>query len=79
MLTPQGFPVPSPQSPVPKTRVFHHKYGRAYFPCQDRSRFSQVITGFVYRSDGEDISNQGMRKLKENWFWQKQENRSPTS
>ncbi|MFB2881652.1 hypothetical protein [Floridanema aerugineum] len=41
------------------------------FFCQDRSRFSQGITGFIYRSDGKDISNQQIRKLKKNWFWQK--------
>jgi hypothetical protein len=41
------------------------------FFCEDRSRFSPGITGFVYRSDDKDISNQEIRKIKNNWFWQK--------
>lgn len=41
------------------------------FFCQDRSRLVQGITGFIYRSDSKDISNQEIRKLRENWFWQK--------
>lgn len=57
----------------PNRKIVVKQRGKAIeiFFCQDRSRFSQAITGFVYRSDGEDISNQEIRKLKDNWFWQK--------
>lgn len=57
----------------PNRKIVVKQQGKAIeiFFCQDRSRFSQAITGFVYRSDGEDISNQEIRKLKDNWFWQK--------
>ncbi|MBE9224831.1 hypothetical protein IQ264_05030 [Phormidium sp. LEGE 05292] len=56
----------------PNRKIVVKQQGNAteIFFCQDRSRFSQGITGFVYRSDGSDISNQKIRKLKENWFWQ---------
>ncbi|XWK86795.1 MAG: hypothetical protein U7127_21700 [Phormidium sp.] len=57
----------------PNRKIVVKKQGKAIeiFFCQDRSRFSQGSTGFVYRSDGKDISNQEIRKLKEKWFWQK--------
>ncbi|MFB2897710.1 hypothetical protein ACE1CI_32735 [Aerosakkonemataceae cyanobacterium BLCC-F50] len=57
----------------PNRKIVVKQQGKAIeiFFCQDRSRFSQGITGFIYRSDGKDISNQEIRKLKENWFWQK--------
>lgn len=57
--------------PNRKIVVKQQRKATEIFFCQDRSRFSQGITGFVYRSDGKDISNQEIRKLKENWFWQK--------
>ena len=57
----------------PNRKIIVKQRGKAIeiFFCPDRSRFSQAITGFVYRSDGVDISNQEIRKLKANWFWQK--------
>ncbi|MGA9377613.1 MAG: hypothetical protein WBV73_02330 [Phormidium sp.] len=57
--------------PNRKIVVKQQRNATEIFFCQDRSRFSQGIKGFVYRSDGEDISNQKMRKIRENWFWQK--------
>ncbi|MFB2933811.1 hypothetical protein ACE1B6_00890 [Aerosakkonemataceae cyanobacterium BLCC-F154] len=56
--------------PNRKIVVKQQKNATEIFFCQDRSRFSQGIKGFVYRSDGSEITLLGRRRLRENWFWQ---------
>ena len=63
----------------PNRKILVKQQGNAteIFFCQNQARFSEGITGFLYLSDGKNISNQKLIKLKEKWFWQKY--RSPTS